>query len=811
LAGEGAATAALGGAGPSSVARRTGRIGGIVKRGDLFGMGWVLAAGIALLVPELIHGRILGPFDILSYWGLTAHPGTLVHISQNEDLIDAYIPWSTIAWHQVHQGHLPMWNPYGGLGVPLAFNWQTAPFSLPSIVGYAVPVRYAFTAAAMVSIVVAGSGAYVLGRVLKMGVVASAAVGTVFELSGPMAAWLGYPFPSVMSWAGWILALGLIILRGHQRARCIAALAVCVALSLYAGAPEGFTVLAVVVIVFFAFMLATRTQWAGGSGPILKPALDLAVAGGAGVALAAPFALPGIQLAGQSVRSLASTGEVLRWHTLVYLPFQAFDGLPIVVRGGPVFGYSGLYYTETAMYVGVSALVLAGLAVWVLRRRREVQAFALVAAVCLVVVFVGPMASLISKIPLLGNVNFIRALMPLALMVAVLAGYGIDRLVRAAKDRDAARWLGIGFGTAAAGLVALWLFGRGHLAPDAASIRAHSFIWPAMETAAGLAATGFLLWVARQRARSPRSADHHQHSISMQWILHWSRAAVAVGLLAVQTAFLVSAGALMVQSSSQWFPQTSGTRELAAEVGTARVGSGTLTCGLGIAPNVNGVYGVHELDVYDPIVPKRYFSSWFHITGQYAGSQTYNSFCPAVRTVAVAREFGVGYVLEGSGRRGPVGSVHVGRVGNEELYRIPGTGEATVTPLQQGGFPPDEVAGTPVAVHHPSPSQWQLTTSSTEPAALRLHLTDSPGWHATIDGRPLALGTYAGMMLQARVPAGTHTIVLHYWPQAFTAGILVALASAVFLIGLLIAAFLRKRHRSRTDTPDSGIPAAPAP
>jgi len=276
----------------------------------------------------------------------------------------------------------------------------------------------------------------------------------------------------------------------------------------------------------------------------------------------------------------------------------------------------------------------------------------------------------------------------------------------------------------------------------------------------------------------------------------------------VQTAFLVSAGAVVVESSSQWFPQTPGTRELAAEVGAARVGFGSESCTFGIEPDVNGVYGVHELAVYDPIVPKKYFSSWFKITGELAGSRTYNTFCPAVHTVAVAREFGLGYVLEKAGHSGPIGSVHVRRVGDEELYRIAGTGEATVTPLHGDAFPPDQVAGTPVAVHHSNPSHWQLTTSSEVPVALRLHLTDVPGWHATIDGRTLALETYAGMMLQARVPAGTHTIALHYWPKAFTAGILLAVTSAACLVGLLVAASVRKRRRSRSDGSNSGSPAA---
>ncbi len=52
-------------------------------------------------------------------------------------------------------------------------------------------------------------------------------------------------------------------------------------------------------------------------------------------------------------------------------------------------------------------------------------------------------------------------------------------------------------------------------------------------------------------------------------------------------------------------------------------------------------------------------------------------FCPAVTTVAVAREYGVGYILEAAGRPGPTGSVFVRRLADEDLYRIPGFGRGS--------------------------------------------------------------------------------------------------------------------------------------
>jgi hypothetical protein len=753
-----------------------------------------VVAGLGVLVPVFVHGRVLGPFDLLAFIGLTKQPGVGLHIYQNPDLIDSLIPWTTIAWHQVHQGHLPIWNPYSGLGMPLAFNWQTAPFALPALVGYLAPVRDAFTVGVATNIVVAGTGAYLLGRVLGMGVVASAAAGTIFELSGPFVAWLGYPFPSVMCWAGWMFAVGLLLLRGRHRAGYTVALAVIVALSLYGGAPEGFAVLMVAVTVFFVVALVSRAEWAGGAGPILIPGLNLLAAAVAGTFLAAPFALPGIQLTAGSVRSSYLDGGLLPGHTLVYLALQGFDGLPIFHHGRVVVFGPTVFYSETAMYVGITALVLAGLAIFRKHRQPEVRGFALVIVVCLALVFVPPIVTLAYKLPLLGRVDWVRALMPFALALAVLAGYGLDLVVRAVRLRDTARWLGVGFAIAGFALACVWLFGRGHLSPAQASVRAHSFIWPAVETAAGLGIAGFLLWASRPRHRPGTGvSDIGRPAPRAPRPGPWSRTIAALGLLTVLTAFLISAGATMIEWSQQSFPQTPASKVFVSEVGSSTVAFASFGCLLGLAPNINGVYGVHELGVYDPIIPKKYFTAWPIDTGTAAGSPGLNTFCPAVTTASVAREFGVGYILTKAGKPAPAGTTYVRQMGGEVLYRVGGSGEATVTPMPGGVMPANDVVGTPVAVHHPGPSEWRIVTDSNKPQALRLHLTDVPGWHASIDGKPLALETYAGMMLQARIGPGRHIIVLHYWPQTFTVGIVLALLSAVALVALLLIASHRKR------------------
>ena len=99
-----------------------------------------------------------------------------------------------------------------------------------------------------------------------------------------------------------------------------------------------------------------------------------------------------------------------------------------------------------------------------------------------------------------------------------------------------------------------------------------------------------------------------------------------------------------------------------------------------------------------------------------------------------------------------------------------------------------------VAVRHPDPDSWKLTTDKDSPQVLRLRLTDVPGWHASIDGHPLKLYPFAGIMLQALVPPGHHTIELHYWPTTFTEGIVLALCSALGLLLVLLLSWLRRRR-----------------
>ncbi len=758
----------------------------------------VVLAGLSL-APALARGSMIGTYDLFAGGGLTFRPGVVVHGSyQNTDLIYQIMQWTTLSWSQVHHGFLPLWNPYNGLGLPLAFNWQSGSFGVPSLIGYLLPVRYAFTAGVLATLIIAGTGAYVLARTLRLGLLGSIMVATVFELGGPLMGWLGYPHAQVLAWSGWLFAAGMLILRGNRRMPAIALFAVVFACAIYAGQPEVLILVIGATAIFLIVLLALRampTHMGFGSGPIRRPVIDLTVAALAGLGLGAPLLIPGLQLTNASVRAASMQNSALPAHDLTHLIFSSFDG--VSVPGSFAFGYS-YFYGETAAYVGIIAAVLATVAVvlGVRRRRPEVIATTAVVVVMGVLVFVGPVDNVVYKLPLIGQASLLRGLMPLSLGLAVLAGAGLDAVARTRRSRAVPLVLVCAFGAAALLLAGLWVFGRGggffglpsgELLAFAHHVRAESFVWPLVCVAVGLAGGVLLLW-----------------RFSLRFF-------VAGSLLLCETLFLLPAGSDQIASSANGYPPTAAVSQLQRSVGSATVGTGT-GCNLGIAPEGNIEFGVHEVNLYDPIVPKTYFTAWEHTTGTSAGLPFFNLFCPAITTAAAARFLGVGYVLVAPATHAPSGAVFVRELSvppprkaakaegatsqSEDLYRIPGSARATLIPVRpHGPLPPPDAPGVPVPISDANPAKWSLVTHASTPVVLRLHLADVPGWHATIDGRPLQLQSLSGFMFQARVPSGRHVIQLHYWPTAFTIGLIIALVTFLALALALGAHVWRRRTR----------------
>ncbi|HVM63687.1 MAG TPA: YfhO family protein [Acidimicrobiales bacterium] len=767
-------------------------------RAHLLAVLWLVAVAVAVMVPAIAHGGSFGPFDLLSRFGLNAHSGVFIHNRSVGDQIRLFVPWIWQSWTQVHQGHLPLWNSYSVMGMPLAFNWESAPFSVGSLIGYLFPVQYAYTVQVIVTMIVAGTGAYAAARVLRLGWIGSVMAATVFELSGPLQAWLGWPIAAVMAWGGWLLAATLLILQGRRRVLGIVVGALALAAAVYAGDPEGVLLLGVALAVFVVVWLGAQTRATRDWARAGRSLLDLAVAGIVGAALGAPILLPGIQLGTASNRTAVGPGNApatLPLHNVAHFLDQAYNGLPLA--GSRWFGFSN--YEETAAYVGIVALVLAAAALGIRRRRRETAALWVVVVAMASLIYLRPLVTLMNR--LVVPTYWLLAATPLALALAVLSGIGLDGFVRSERTSRIRAVVLAGFGVAGLVLAGLWFTGRGGL-PYRAQIRLSSFTWPVLTVLGGVLVSIGLLVADDPRRQQGAPAR---------------RAATVAGaaLLVLETVFLVAAGAPLKSSSPTFAASTAGTRALTAAVGDSLVGQGDASClrppTVGIWPNMNIVYGVREFAVYDPVIPHDYFRDLRLQTGRPAGAPVANVFCPVITTADIARRYGIAYVLELPGHPGPTGSVHVGTVGGEELFRIPGAAFAVAYPLPPGSAPPSiDAVGTPVMRSQPDASRWSMHLQAPTAQLVRIHLTAVPGWHATIDGHPLALKPYTNLMFEARIPPGSHTVELSYWPSAFSAGLLLAVLSALGLAGLVFLSRRRAPERALGGMGATGNGAKPA-
>ncbi len=148
--------------------------------------------GLASLAPALAHGSELGSFGVLHSYGIEATAGRPAPYDPvASDQVQQTAPWTALDWTEVHEGHLPLWNPYSAMGTPLLFDFQSAGLSLPAIVSYAFPRRFSYDVLVFVKLVLAGTGLLFAARVLQVRWAPAALAASEGELSGSCSGWLG--------------------------------------------------------------------------------------------------------------------------------------------------------------------------------------------------------------------------------------------------------------------------------------------------------------------------------------------------------------------------------------------------------------------------------------------------------------------------------------------------------------------------------------------------------------------------------------------------------------------------------------------
>jgi hypothetical protein len=335
--------------------------------------------------------------------------------------------------HDWLHGIIPWWNPYTGVGMPLAGEMQTISLFLPFVL-----LLHFTNGAILLKIalqMVAGLATYALLRQLGLGRFAAFAGAVLYEFNGALA-WFAHapiaPIPFLP-----------LLLLGIERALACAEQArrggwvligVALAYSLYAGFPETAFLDGLLVLVWILYRIVVVR-----AGARLSFAIKVAIGGIAGLLLAAPIVLPFYEYLGLSPMGrafavdsgLPKMGLAGLLMPYIFGPISAFNSTDITGKLGSFWGAGGGYLNVTVLFLAVLSLFTG----------KRVRSLRLVLLVWLII-FIGravgvrQVGYLFTFIPLMKMIAVFRYCIPsCAMAAAILGAYALDDWYRGETGR----------------------------------------------------------------------------------------------------------------------------------------------------------------------------------------------------------------------------------------------------------------------------------------------------------------------------------------------------------------------------------------
>ncbi len=772
--------------------------------------------GVALLLlyPAVLGAKVLGPEDLLLFnapLGSLRPPGFL-HPSNFllTDAVEVFHPDLEWARGVLRGGSLPLWDPYVFGGWPVFASQQTAILYPLNWLAFLLPFWPALGIIAALKVLVAGVGTWWLCRRLGQGRSAALLAAVTYAVCSCMVIWLEHPHTNIYALIPWLLgATDLVCSR--RRARDAGALAAIVGLCLLGGHPESTFIAGLAAIPFALLCLGG----VAGAAERRRALLLLAGAAGLGGVAGAVMLVPFVELAAQAPRLARGGGGGLPDASLLtpFLPDRW--GRP---DGG--FAVTGpLNYAERTFYVGVLPLMLAVAGLYRARARRHLFFAGLLAGALVVAVHVPTVTEAIVDLPGLSYIDLSRGLILASLSLAVLAGFGLDRLLAADRREQRVR-------LALAGLVAgvpmVWLVV--HTGPLHEFPRFSDFVpnlWARSSSIAQTAAAAATRWLVLAAAglgvlalliggRRPRA----------------TRAAMGIAVALVAADLVtVNAGYNPAIPAAQAEPAP--TPSLAAA--RAVQGSGR-TSGFSeyLIPNVGSRYGLRDPRGHGLPALGRYLALWTRLGGK--GFQATRIDPRDPRTTELLADFGVSTVLttQTGGVAATTGLRLVARTADGSVYRNPSAlpraffasswralrterdalgavaairpAHLLTSPVIEGVAPPaglPTTGGGTVRFVEDGSAEVDLEVDAPRPGYLVLLDSYFPGWRATVDGAGTAIHPANAAFRAVAVPAGRHRVAFRYLPRSVLAGGVASGLAWIAILGLVLVPRVGRRSVSR--------------
>lgn len=590
--------------------------------------------------------------------------------------------------------------------------------------------------------------------------------------------------------------------------------------------------------------------------PVVLAGVLLAVGVGIGFLVAAAQLIPFYEVIRENFRAGSVTlDQVLGWalpkvRLLAYLvpdlfgnPSRhavldplAFRVLPIEVQHGDrllsfVEVNPALYknYVEGGGYVGLLPLLLAPFG-WALTRNRYAGIFGTYGVVCLLLAFGTPLYAVLWHVPGFDQLRTaFRWMLPLSLCLAVLAGFGVDRLAGELAPRTrriATRAFGLLAGAGALVLVGL----AGSIVLRGVTLRlAEAAInrFDALRTGFGSAQ---LLYAYQFQNFFVFGLMLLTSALAVLWLLRsrpgtWAGYAVALVLAADLFVFGYNFNTVSRPELARFVPPS--LELVRAQPGQFRTVSFNYDDTL--RPISNMLAGLQDIRGYDTIILKRYVNYWSLM------EEPQGLLYSMINKLVDARSLS-SPLLDLMNVRYVLTTQNIGEPGYQEVYRgeinvyenedaLPrafvvgraqsvGNEAEALAALKAPGFDPRRVAIVegpapsggddgfyPAAIARYEPNVVSLHESSPEGGYLILTDTYFQGWEVKVDGEPAeivrAYSIYRGVL----VPAGDHTVTFRYTPLTFRLGAYLSFLGVVVAgLGLGFAGWRFAQSRGRSAT-----------
>ena len=303
-----------------------------------------IATLILILAPILFFAELLF-FGKALFWGLPELQ---------------FYPWRALAFEQILNGYMPLWNPYNGLGSPLLANYQTAVF-YPATgllfvlywLGHLEGMVWGHMLVNVAHVILAGLGMYKVCEHRGISPAGSTLAGLTFSLGGYLVARFGF-FSMIwtMAWFPWIFLYTMRLFEKENSRLEPLKLILVISMMLLAGHAQ----LSWYILLYCFFWMVSRI-----TSPLLawvKKVWRFALACIFAFAISAIQLIPTADFLLQSQRSsevdisTALTYSFWPWHLLNFINPSIF-GNPAL---GNYWGYGAFW--EDSIYFGLLPFLL---------------------------------------------------------------------------------------------------------------------------------------------------------------------------------------------------------------------------------------------------------------------------------------------------------------------------------------------------------------------------------------------------------------------------------------------------------------------